>query len=879
MNWGRSASTSATSMQDASRTTETLLADFGWLRALARKLVADEHLAEDLAQDAVVSALEQSGGAAPSRAWLASVLRNGLRHFARGEGHRRARELATARAQVRASPSELLETLEAHRELLEALRELPEPYRAAVTLRFLRGLPPRRIARELGISAATASSRVTGGVRILRERLTARQRGGSSAWMALLVPLAFEARTPATGLLGFIAVNTKLVAAASIIVLATVLAVFALRDDAAEPSNPTLAAAETLARESASASDAESLADAEERATAPASEAPSASVVHATGAAAPPAARTIRGRVFDASGAVFANATLTSPEALEGAALVSGRDGWFELATRAESGSVECSDPRWVTVRAGVFSVNSANAPIVIAARSIEVAGSIRDDAGRELRGARIALHVPRAFETRFPQSLEGTRPLGWFAASSANGTFRLEHLPAIEGAELSVALDGYEPWRAPAPLETRLDLAIELARPRTPLAGALSGSVRNATREPIAGARVAIGLACATTDDEGQFTLDLARAASAEELRAVAAGYAPALIPRPFEPRDGDLGWPKFIDVVLPAEALTLRGRVVDHEERPVANVRISLADPSHFGTIGMMPASTEALAAGAPVPPQAVASIAQLPEDDGDNFYDMFQSVGPSTAFWHWVETDGDGRFELPGLATRAYRVKVLDPKTLLSFVSDRLSALDGEATIRLPRPRVWESVAGRVVSRFGDPLRDVTLTPVHEAYGVRSRIWGGNVYVSLRDRTEAVRTDEHGRFELAHIPREGVHLDLNGAGIVPLEYALDDVKEPRALEIVVDVRCQVEVVLEEPFDRADSVAVVDKDGRGLDAFVITEGHVNAYTDLPLVNGRSAVFSASSQAAEIVLLKDEEVVARQPIRLVPGAPNVLRL
>lgn len=79
-------------MQHLSRSTETTLVDFGWLRALARKLVVDEHLAEDLAQDAVVRALEQRGGARPSRAWLASVLCNGLSHFARGEGHRRARE-------------------------------------------------------------------------------------------------------------------------------------------------------------------------------------------------------------------------------------------------------------------------------------------------------------------------------------------------------------------------------------------------------------------------------------------------------------------------------------------------------------------------------------------------------------------------------------------------------------------------------------------------------------------------------------------------------------------------------------------------------------------------------------------------------------------
>src|SRR5215510_12106587 len=52
-----------------------LLAEASWLSGLARRLVHDVHLAEDLAQDAWVSALERRPDAGRSlRGWLATAL-------------------------------------------------------------------------------------------------------------------------------------------------------------------------------------------------------------------------------------------------------------------------------------------------------------------------------------------------------------------------------------------------------------------------------------------------------------------------------------------------------------------------------------------------------------------------------------------------------------------------------------------------------------------------------------------------------------------------------------------------------------------------------------------------------------------------------------
>src|SRR5687768_3275402 len=56
---------------------ERLLEQTAWIRALARSLVADAHLAEDLAQDACVAALERPPADAGNlRGWLAAVVRN-----------------------------------------------------------------------------------------------------------------------------------------------------------------------------------------------------------------------------------------------------------------------------------------------------------------------------------------------------------------------------------------------------------------------------------------------------------------------------------------------------------------------------------------------------------------------------------------------------------------------------------------------------------------------------------------------------------------------------------------------------------------------------------------------------------------------------------
>ena len=169
---------------------EALSGQLSWLRSLARHLVSDENEASDLVQDTVLAALDRPPVLdRPLAPWLASVLRRLHFERRRGRGRRNASEEQAAKPESIPGSDEIVERLELTERLVSLVRELPEPYRTAVALRYRDGLEPKQIAQRLGIPAGTIRWRIKTGLDRLRGQLDD-ERGSRAAWVGLLKPLS-----------------------------------------------------------------------------------------------------------------------------------------------------------------------------------------------------------------------------------------------------------------------------------------------------------------------------------------------------------------------------------------------------------------------------------------------------------------------------------------------------------------------------------------------------------------------------------------------------------------------------------------------------------------------------------------------------------------
>ena len=173
---------------------EILLGHAEFLHALARHLVHDRAEAEDLVQETYAAALKAPPQdlSRPLRPWLSQVLRNAFRSAGRAGSRRRSRERARVAAEASsATPGvdEVLARAELHREIVELLTTLEEPYRGALLLRFYEGRDASEIGRAMHVPAGTIRWRISEGLKRLRQRLDEKHAGGRQAWRALLLPI------------------------------------------------------------------------------------------------------------------------------------------------------------------------------------------------------------------------------------------------------------------------------------------------------------------------------------------------------------------------------------------------------------------------------------------------------------------------------------------------------------------------------------------------------------------------------------------------------------------------------------------------------------------------------------------------------------------
>lgn len=845
-----------------------LLAEIEWIRRLARALVADRDLADDLVQETCAVALERRPEPpARLRPWLAAVLHNALRQHRRAAGRRRFREALRARAEASEETEAALARVRLQQHLVERVLELDEPYRSAVVLRYFEELPPREIARREGVPVATVHSRLQRALARLRQRLD-RER---EDWAFVLLPAGALDLGPFFLLTAFMKTKAFLAASSTLLVAAALLwwtraeSVESASTPVVEPAlAPTPLAASSPARENAPEDE-----EAEREPVLPGPRvAPTSSAQPITS----PRRWTARVRVLDAEGEPLAGIALRGSDA-ERVLATSGGGGWCTFETEADRLSLAPVEPAWIPVREGVVARDGRTPGVVVVARALDLSGFVHDASGLALAGAQVRFALPDGFATRFSEDLEGTRAREWVTLSDREGRFAFAGVPTVRGASLRAVLAGFEGEESPAPDASRDDLELVLFRPHVPLAGVLEGKVLDEDGQPVPEARVGLGLASVLTDERGAFSLELSRAVTAEVLTAVKAGHRPARLTRPAEPEGDFSGWPDSVVLVLGGPALTLGGRVVDAEGEPVSGAKVWLHDPTPAAPVGRLLTQLETLSAGIAVPSEALEQAERLPASDGDYRWTQDDVAGAPSAQWYWVATDASGRFEIGGLAPRRYRLDVLAPGTLAVATSESFEAGTSSALVRLGPPEVFEEVRGRVVGATGQGVEGVQLFLMVAVVDVQGRVFGGTQRSLLYERGGFARSDADGRFGFSRVPRQRARILIRGDEVVPRTV---DVTEAEPV-IEVEQRCSLEIVLRPPTDRFDRFELADAAGQPLPVLFVTHGSSDARASAPLVEGRSGVVSGSSRAREVRFFRENQRVDTQPIFLIPGQVNRL--
>ncbi len=851
---------------------EDLLANAGWVRGLAARLVGDSSAAEDVAQDTLLAALgerRRPGHGGSLREWLGAVARNLARERRRKDARRVERETRAARAEA-AEPSaaDVVARAATHRTLVEAVMELDEPYRTAVLLRYFENLPPREVAKRTAVPVETVRTRLKRALEHLRARMDRSHGGDRRTWLAALVPLADGRGWLGASALPIVAMNAKLVTLCSCVALAGVAAWFAFRPatsaSSGPPGSPVSAAAPGL-RALGDSLEPESPAEVVDPADTRRAATPIAGAAELSAPAVSGAV--LRGRLLDDHGSALAGilVTLRSTGAEEYAIAraQSGSDGSFEMDSGGKSGDLFVDSEDWVTLMSATWRGRAPqHPPVVVAAPVLRLTGRVVDAGGSPLAGARVELRMPEGLRAGIDAVLDDSRVSAWTGETDEDGEFALKNCPSVAGAKLHVALDGLLPHSEELPPLAALDLVVTLSAPGE--AGAwLRGRVVDADGKPVRAAQVAWGIDLTRTGKDGSFafprddpqSLRARYRMPARKLVALAPGYVPAELELP----DGaDLD--QFFVLRLGGAALSIEGRAHDWQGNARAGLVVWLADSETFGVDERGPMQVESLLAGS---------------DDHP---------------WTSVKTKSGGRFVLEGLQPRDYRIALMDPDTLLRIESDPIAAGTAGVVLRLPEGQLIPRVAGRVVSYWGAPVAGASIHPMCDSFRAR---WDGQIVSTSHSGVDGTRTDEEGRFELRNVPKSLVYLRIDGEGILPLEYGRFVEGDPRFvavkdkslpvdriedLEIQVGVRCHLTIELADP-SAADEVAVLDAQGQPVEISLMHAGGRRDGPRLPISGGRSGAMAVPDFGVAVVLYLQGAEVLRQGIELVPGQPLHLKL
>lgn len=826
-----------------------LLARDGWLRRLVAELV-DEHEIDDVLQETWSAVLRQPATTAIERprAWLARVARNLAMRRRRTAARVRARERAGARDERVPSTDRMLERMESQRHVAEAVKALPEPYRTAVLLRYFEDMTPAAIAAHFGVNASTVRSRLERGLGQVRHRL---QRDGWNVPALAAAILAAPRRgvvMTGTGAL-WMAWNVKAAAMAAMLVVGGTLWLSMSAGGSADPRLPprreggakTMAAAsEPSPRSSAST----------EPVRTPLAEAA------APAAAAPPSPRHVR--VVDREGQPVAGVSLVlerrdddgvvqwSQGGVLDQGTVLGRDdlgvsdaaGVVTVPAPAHGGSLRAGPP-WVTLLASGPDGATAGErdALVVVARATAITAQVAGDDGTPLEGVRIVASLDPLLD--FPASLDALAPVAFPPATSeGDGRFELAGVPAVPELRLTCRHGGFvtrELRAAEVPASSRIVMQrVGAARYH------VSGTVVDVRDHLIEGATVVLGEQRTTTDRYGAFTLECDELDDPSWLLAAKEGHIPALAGDVLGRLRASDPWIDGVLLRLGGAPGSMHGIVTTPTGEPVVGAVVVLLG----GTVIDHATTSEDLALGR----------------TGD-----FELVGTSRPSTMKVaaRTAADGSFEIDGLGQHAYRLRVLDPDTLVSTTTEPFEP--GAALRIFFDPRATRTVHGSVRDLAGRPV------PGCQVAAALTTWPGPPELVAITSGTE---TAADGSFHLT-MPLGDAHLDVSGDEIVGADVEVEASSTTvTPLAISVSRRCHFRV---DGAGDADRFAVLDAGGKRLQ--MEKRRGALSWTDdsWSLDHGRSPVLSTSQAATTLVLLRDGVEVRRFPITLGGDGVQVL--
>jgi RNA polymerase sigma-70 factor (ECF subfamily) len=135
-------------------------------RRLARRLMRDEHDADDAVQDASLRALKyfRTFGGGDGRAWFLRIVRNtcyGWRPKGLAMSMKSFDEERHSGALPQSDPESLLLKTDDATSITRAMNGLPDPFHQLLVLRELEGLSYRELADVVGIPVGTVMSRLS----------------------------------------------------------------------------------------------------------------------------------------------------------------------------------------------------------------------------------------------------------------------------------------------------------------------------------------------------------------------------------------------------------------------------------------------------------------------------------------------------------------------------------------------------------------------------------------------------------------------------------------------------------------------------------------------------------------------------------------------